>query len=95
MNLQSIGFAILKHRRLAKLTQYELAGRSGVSVSTIRRTEQGTHAAGADVLARVAKGLNLSMAQLLSDVDTATNDLNGLNVERRSGDDRRHAAEVR
>jgi transcriptional regulator with XRE-family HTH domain len=55
---EDLGRTVRRLRRLASLTQEELAGRSGVSVDVIRQLEQGRkHSARLPTLHALANGL--------------------------------------
>jgi len=55
---------IREARRAAGMSQRVLAVAVGVSEDTIRRTEQGTHETGANVLGRIAQVLGVSVDDL-------------------------------
>ncbi|WP_030549301.1 helix-turn-helix transcriptional regulator [Streptomyces albus] len=76
---QDLGRTLRRLRRLASLTQEELAGRSGVSVDVIRQLEQGRkHSARLPTLHALADGLGVELTTLLGDPpavsDTGEND---------------------
>ncbi|MBB5108037.1 helix-turn-helix domain-containing protein [Streptomyces spectabilis] len=73
-----LGQTLRRLRRLATLTQEELAGRSGVSVDVIRQLEQRRkHSARLPTLHALANGLGVELTTLLGDppaVSTGEND---------------------
>ncbi|MFI1953509.1 helix-turn-helix domain-containing protein [Streptomyces xinghaiensis] len=76
---QDLGRTLRRLRRLASLTQEELAERSGVSVDVIRQLEQGRkHSARLPTLHALAGGLGVELTTLLGDPpavsDTGEND---------------------
>ncbi|AEN11598.1 MULTISPECIES: helix-turn-helix transcriptional regulator [unclassified Streptomyces] len=65
---EDLGRALRRLRRLASLTQEELAERSGVSVDVIRQLEQGRkHSARLPTLHALANGLGVELTTLLGD----------------------------
>ncbi|WP_329042102.1 helix-turn-helix domain-containing protein [Streptomyces sp. NBC_00178] len=65
---EDLGRALRRLRRLASLTQEELAERSGISVDVIRQLEQGRkHSARLPTLHALANGLGVELTTLLGD----------------------------
>lgn len=70
-----LGNRLAKLRRMAKLTQEQMAERSGVSVDVIRKLEQHRrHSARLPTLHALANGLGVEVAALLSDPASAAPD---------------------
>lgn len=66
------GSRIRKLRKARRLTQEELCARSGVSVDTLSAMERGREEAGnprLDTLTGLAIGLNMSVGQLMTELD--------------------------
>jgi len=63
-------FELMRQRRLAKLTQRELAARAGIHPETISRLERGAvvGSPGADTLRRLAAALALTPEQLFPEL---------------------------
>lgn len=60
------GFAVLRARRQAGMTQGELAVRAGVNVRTITRIERGAVAPNMATVARLAEALGVPVARLVA-----------------------------
>ncbi|MGH3888603.1 MAG: helix-turn-helix domain-containing protein, partial [Pseudonocardiaceae bacterium] len=72
MTGQTIGERLRELRKLAALTQYDLAGAADVSVDVIRKLEQGRrHTASIATLARLARALGVDLVELLGRPSTA------------------------
>ncbi|OWU98002.1 transcriptional regulator [Micromonospora wenchangensis] len=72
MTVPTVGERLAGIRRESKLTQEQLAERSGVSVEVIRKLEQGTRgAARLDTLHALARALGVSTSTLLGDASQA------------------------
>lgn len=67
-SMQNIGQLVRHHRRLAVLSQTELADLSGVSRTAIQRIEEGHPAVQMDTLFKVLKVLNVAL-KILSPLD--------------------------
>ena len=65
-------------RHAKKLTQAEVAGQVGVSLNTFQRYEDGIRIPQADVAARLAKVLGVSMDYLFADAPENTDIANAL-----------------
>ncbi|MFI8364587.1 helix-turn-helix domain-containing protein [Streptomyces sp. NPDC085612] len=75
MATQDLGQSLRRLRRLASLTQEELAERSGVSVDVIRQLEQRRkHSARLPTLHALANGLGVELTTLLGDPPAVTAD---------------------
>ena len=61
---EHIGARIAAERKLRGLTQYQLADRACVSVSLLRKVEQGSKPASAALLSSVARALRIEQATL-------------------------------
>jgi transcriptional regulator with XRE-family HTH domain len=61
----AVGERIRDHRRAAGLSQVQLADRAGIDHKTISRAENGVFAVSIDQLARLARALGISSAELL------------------------------
>ncbi|MEV3950724.1 MULTISPECIES: helix-turn-helix domain-containing protein [Streptomyces] len=73
MTDEDLGRTLRRLRRLASLTQEELAERSGVSVDVIRQLEQGRkHSARLPTLHALADGLGVELTTLLGDPPAVT-----------------------
>lgn len=66
--IQSIGEFVKRARRQARVTQEELAVRSGVDRSHISDVERGVNAPSLVVLFKLARGLGLCPAKLLCEL---------------------------
>lgn len=69
MLLICLGQAISSRRDRLRLTQAELAARSGVDRAFISNIENGKRNPSFSVLADIAKGLNISLALLMRQID--------------------------
>ena len=67
--LLCLGQAISTRRDRLRLTQSELANRSGVDRAFISNIENGKRNPSFSVLADIAKGLNISLALLMRQMD--------------------------
>lgn len=61
-------------RKARDLTQDELAERSELSVDSIRRIERGAFSPSLDTLAKLARGLRLSLNGLFANIDRGAHD---------------------
>jgi len=63
-------FELLRRRRLAKLTQTQLAKRAGVNISTVVRLERGHHRVRPDdsTVSRLARALDTTPRQLFPEL---------------------------
>jgi transcriptional regulator with XRE-family HTH domain len=61
----AVGERIRDHRHAAGLSQLQLATLAGIDHKTISRAENGVYAVSIDQLARLARALNISSAELL------------------------------
>lgn len=61
-----IGQRVRELRRRKGVTTYELAARSGIARPNISRIEKGKHAPGVETLERLARALDVPLAELLS-----------------------------
>jgi len=68
-----IGNLIKMHRKEAKMSLEELSRRTGITVSTLSRLENGKIAATYDRIAEVATGIGIAMPKLFSNAKTFTN----------------------
>ncbi len=67
---EKLGTVINKMRRIKQLSRPDLAEKSGVSAITIQRVEAGTAVGlGLDNLLSLAKGLDVSVSDLLSEAE--------------------------
>ncbi len=66
------GIRIVCHRRFKQYTQQELALKAGISISYLSRIERGVYTSGVPISTymKIAKVLDLKMAQLFRDDDT-------------------------
>jgi len=62
----NLGLRLKRKRKGLGLTQTELAGQSGLEQALISKMEQGRHQPRFTTLSKVAKGLNLSVTELLA-----------------------------
>lgn len=67
MNYTALGKRIRIQRRAIKMTQEQLAEKTGVSISFIGHIERGTRKASLDTLVSIANALTISPAILLQD----------------------------
>ncbi|MBQ3079950.1 MAG: helix-turn-helix transcriptional regulator [Clostridia bacterium] len=67
MNYNALGRRIRIQRRAAKMTQEQLAEKSGISLSYIGHIERGTRKASLETLVSIANALNTSPSLLLQD----------------------------
>jgi len=72
----SIGESIKKHRKLAGLTQLQLAEKASMSRSYVADIERNRYNPSVDTLRTIATALNIDPAQLLSDNDPPYYELN-------------------
>jgi transcriptional regulator with XRE-family HTH domain len=70
-----IGSNIRDHRKLAGITQAELAWRVGTHRPIVSRVERGTHEIGLDSIYRYADALDIPVGFLLQGVDAAVRKL--------------------
>lgn len=68
----AVGERIRDHRHAAGLSQLQLADRAGIDNKTISRAENGRYAVSIDQLARIARALGISSAELLPGRDDTT-----------------------
>jgi transcriptional regulator with XRE-family HTH domain len=61
----AVGARIRDHRHTAGLSQVQLAEQAGIDHKTISRAENGVYAVSIDQLARLARALGVSSAELL------------------------------
>lgn len=66
-----VGKRIAYQRRLARLTQNELAGAAGLAIGTLRKLEQGERGASDSVIDAIAAALGIDPGQLLQQHDRA------------------------
>lgn len=86
-----IGVEVLKRRKLARLSQAELAKRAGVGAATVARTECGSHTPDILTLLRLARALGCQLGDLTAPLvhgDDPSEPVADPD-ERRSGSDRR------
>lgn len=67
-----LGRRVNRIRKEAGLTLQDVAARSGVSISTLSKIENGRSAAGIDTVIKIARGLSVLFQRLVED-DTSTN----------------------
>ncbi|GIN74020.1 hypothetical protein J14TS2_44950 [Bacillus sp. J14TS2] len=67
MDKQKVGFRMREKRKEQKLTQVEFAKTVGISTNYYASLEQGKNSPSLDVLARIAKALDVSVLYLLND----------------------------
>jgi len=77
MNVKRIGSTIKKRRLEAGLSLSELARMSGVDKGNLSRLENGTLGTSLPALERIAKALNLGLAELLNDVGNVSTVISG------------------
>lgn len=66
-----VGFELLKHRRLAGLTQSQLAHAAGISAMTISRIERGKASPEIASLRALSTALNIPLSSLLEEPSQA------------------------
>ncbi|WP_333828305.1 helix-turn-helix domain-containing protein [Pararhodobacter sp.] len=69
---QELGTRLRKFRRGQQLTLSDLAEVSGVALSTISKIENGSFSPTLDKVLRLAKGLNITITQLIGEDDAGT-----------------------
>lgn len=67
MDYEALGKRIRTHRKLADMTQEELAQAVGVSCSFVGHIERGSRKLSVDTLVRISETLNISCDSLLQD----------------------------
>lgn len=67
MNYEKLGERIHQQRRLAKMTQQELAAAAGISLSFLGHVERGTRKASLETLVAICNVLKISPNILLQD----------------------------
>jgi len=71
---KKIGQRIRRLRIMMKLSQGELAERSGLGIETISRMERGVQGLTLDNLYKISKGMNISLKELI-DIDKKEEEL--------------------
>ena len=79
MDYAKLGERIHQQRRLARLTQQELASAAGISVSFLGHLERGTRKASLETLVSICNALKISPNLLLQ--DSLNDDLLGQNCD--------------
>jgi transcriptional regulator with XRE-family HTH domain len=67
LDKQKVGFRMREKRNEMKMTQVEFAKKAGISTNYYASIEQGKNSPSLDVLARIAKALDVSVLYLLND----------------------------
>ncbi|MFB4194360.1 helix-turn-helix domain-containing protein [Streptomyces carpaticus] len=71
-NARVVGNRVAYQRRMARLTQEQLAAAAGIHVGTLRKIERGARGAGDGVLEALASALGIDVLRLHGDADKAT-----------------------
>ena len=69
-----LGQNIREHRKERKMSQTELAQRAGVALMTISRLERGEHDPHVRTLSQIARGLGVSLLELMRSAGYFEND---------------------
>lgn len=70
-NARAFGKRVAYHRRIARMTQQELADAAGVHVGTLRKIERGTRGASDGVVEALAAAIGVDTSHLLGSRDRA------------------------
>ncbi|MGW3563494.1 helix-turn-helix domain-containing protein [Streptomyces sp. NPDC000941] len=70
-NARAFGKRVAYHRRIARMTQQELADAAGVHVGTLRKIERGARGAGDGVVEALAAAIGVDTSRLLGSRDRA------------------------
>lgn len=92
---ETLKFNVIFRRAQAEISQAELAERSGVSRAWISRIESGTADVGIDVVERIANALNVSVAELFTEVLEDDGDVDDDELARRAAAPRSELVDAR
>lgn len=70
-NARAFGKRVAYHRRIARMTQQELADAAGVHVGTLRKIERGARGASDGVVEALAAAIGVDTSRLLGSRDRA------------------------
>lgn len=72
---KALGRILIKYRKLAEISQEELADRAGIHRTYVSQIERGLKSPTLSVLFRISRSLNITTSVLIAEVEHILNDI--------------------